>query len=365
MLISRLQKKRTKWHWGIQVSSVCGARKKWQTYSQVSRQTGDPAGLLVGSIATKRGAVLLNLLLQAGQDAVFQKVGADGDVALQAEEFFGGFDRHLVGGVLGALDGDTRLSGHVLVYKRRLSRICLDLELLVDLVDDLRVGLFRVLLGKPAVLALLRKLRKRPSQSIKEHKRRDALCCGAHLAVQLLQRARQVSTRRRRTTAHSGKAGKQGPGSATEAAKAAAVALVLLELLLQLGNVSQGLEGRVQVAGVSEVLQAGGGGAVDLGELGVRHVLDELGLLFGGLDGFARGGAHHHDLLAGLEVELGHVGVVLELAALDQDLLALGFDVGEREEHHLEDLSGHCSVNRHVIFLAGMLDDDWGDGNSG
>jgi hypothetical protein len=137
---------------------------------------------------------------------------------------------------------------------------------------------------------------------------------------------------------------------------------VAQQLFLELWDRPEGLEGRVHVASVAEVLQTGGCSSLELGSLGLIHILEELDLLLGLLDDIcvvARGRAHHHDGLVGLEAQLGHVGVILELAALDDDLLTLGLDAGDGEELVLESLAVGRRVNLDFVLLALVLHHDY------
>jgi hypothetical protein len=63
--------------------------------------------------------------------------------------------------------------------------------------------------------------------------------------------------------------------------------------------------------------------------------------------------------MAALEVELGQVRVILQLAALDENLLALGLNAGQREELVFEYLAGGGRVELDVVLLALVLDDNW------
>jgi hypothetical protein len=119
------------------------------------------------------------------------------------------------------------------------------------------------------------------------------------------------------------------------------------------------LQGRVHVAGVAQVLQTGGRGAFQLSSFRLVHVLEELGWDLGLLDDVCRprGRAHHHEDLVWLEAQLGHVGVILELAALDDDFLALWLDAGDGEELVFERLAGGGGVDFDLVLLALMLYD--------
>ena len=135
---------------------------------------------------------------------------------------------------------------------------------------------------------------------------------------------------------------------------------ILEELLLQLRYRLQHLKCRVHVACVAQVLQTSRCGAFQLSSLRLIHVLQELDLLLGLLDDIrvvAGGCAHHHDCLPGLEPQLRHVGVILELAALDEDLLALGFDSSDGEELVLEGLAVGRGVHLDLVLLSLVLDD--------
>jgi hypothetical protein len=63
--------------------------------------------------------------------------------------------------------------------------------------------------------------------------------------------------------------------------------------------------------------------------------------------------------MAALEVELGQVRVVLQLAALDENLLAFGLDAGQREDLVFEYFAGGARVEFDVVLLPLVLDDNW------
>jgi hypothetical protein len=129
------------------------------------------------------------------------------------------------------------------------------------------------------------------------------------------------------------------------------------KLLLQLRNAPQGLQGRVHVAGIAQILQTCRCSALELCSFRLIHVLEELDGLLWLLDDVcvSRGRAHHHQRLARPEAQLRHVGIVLELAALDDDLLALGLDAGDGEELVLERLAVGRGVDFHLVLLALVL----------
>lgn len=129
------------------------------------------------------------------------------------------------------------------------------------------------------------------------------------------------------------------------------------KLLLQLRNAPQGLQCRVHVAGIAQILQSRRCRALQLRSFRLVHVLEKLNWLLRLLDDLcvSRGRAYHHQRLARLEAELRHVGIVLELAALDDDLLALGLDAGDGEELVLERLAVGGGVHFHLVLLALVL----------
>jgi hypothetical protein len=98
-----------------------------------------------------------------------------------------------------------------------------------------------------------------------------------------------------------------------------------------------------------------------LGLLGLCHVLDKLdGLLWS--DKVATSctwSAHHHDDLARLQAELAHVGIILELATLNQDLLAFRFHIGQTEHLELEVLAGGAGIDLDIVFFALVFYHDW------
>jgi hypothetical protein len=65
--------------------------------------------------------------------------------------------------------------------------------------------------------------------------------------------------------------------------------------------------------------------------------------------------------VSGLERQLCHVLVILELSALDEDLLAVGGDAREREDLEFEGRARLGRVEVNVKFLARPFDDNYGE----
>jgi hypothetical protein len=133
------------------------------------------------------------------------------------------------------------------------------------------------------------------------------------------------------------------------------------ESVSELGDTLESLQGGVEVASVSKVLKASRRSARDLSGLSFSHVFEETDLLSRTVDlrsGVARGSAHHHELLTGLGFQRREGSVILELASLDEDLLAFGFDVGEGVKLVLEGLAGGFGVELDIVLLALMFDDN-------
>jgi hypothetical protein len=63
--------------------------------------------------------------------------------------------------------------------------------------------------------------------------------------------------------------------------------------------------------------------------------------------------------MAALDVELGEVCVILQLAPLDEDLLAFGLDAGQGEDLVFEYFACRGGVELDIVLLALVLDDDW------
>lgn len=126
---------------------------------------------------------------------------------------------------------------------------------------------------------------------------------------------------------------------------------------MKLWDRPQGLQRRVHVTCVAQVLQSSGRSALQLRSLRLVHVLQELDLLLGLLDNVRVAGrcAHHHDSLVGLETQFGHVSVIFKLTALDDDLLALGLDAGDGVELVFERLAVGGGVDLNLVLLALVL----------
>ncbi|KAI6775117.1 hypothetical protein HG530_001875 [Fusarium avenaceum] len=124
---------------------------------------------------------------------------------------------------------------------------------------------------------------------------------------------------------------------------------------------TQGLEGRVKVACVSKIDKTSRSRANLLGLFGLRHILDKLDhLLRSNKCNTARAwSTHHHDSLAGLQAKLAHIGIILELAALDQNLLAFGLHIGQAEHLELEVLASGVGVDLDIVLLALVFHHDW------
>jgi hypothetical protein len=122
------------------------------------------------------------------------------------------------------------------------------------------------------------------------------------------------------------------------------------------------LKGRVHVTRVAQVLQTSWCGAVRLRDLGFGHVLQKLHLLFGLLYHICRvprRRAHHHEDLLGLETQLREVGIILELPALDDELLTFWLDTGDGEELVFEGGAIGAGIDVDFVLLALVLYDYW------
>jgi hypothetical protein len=62
--------------------------------------------------------------------------------------------------------------------------------------------------------------------------------------------------------------------------------------------------------------------------------------------------------MPGFEVQGEEIGVILELATLNEDLLAVGLNASDRVELILENLSGLGKVEIEFVAGAGMFYDD-------
>ena len=99
-------------------------------------------------------------------------------------------------------------------------------------------------------------------------------------------------------------------------------------------------------------------GVLSRGKLRIGHVLHKLHLLLRSLNCLSRRCSHHHQSLPWLQPELRHVGVILELAALDEDLLSFRLDVCEGVEECFEDFAGLGQIGSNVVLLASVFNDD-------
>ena len=72
------------------LADVLAPEEAHKVHGQVLGQSGDPRGFGVFGVAVEGRGVLLDLLGEAGQDAVAEVVGRDFDVAVEFEEGVGG-----------------------------------------------------------------------------------------------------------------------------------------------------------------------------------------------------------------------------------------------------------------------------------
>ncbi|KAI6763617.1 hypothetical protein HG531_013005 [Fusarium graminearum] len=131
--------------------------------------------------------------------------------------------------------------------------------------------------------------------------------------------------------------------------------------ILELRDQSQGLEGGVEVACVSEVDKTSGSRTNLLSLLSFRHVLDKLDGLFRSdkLTTTSTRGTHHHNNLAGLQAQLAHIGIILELATLDEDLLAFGLHIGQAEHLELEVFAGRAGIDFDIVLFPLVFHHDY------
>ncbi|KAI3492178.1 hypothetical protein L1887_43467 [Cichorium endivia] len=189
-----------------------------------------------------------------------------------------------------------------------------------------------------AVPGHLGELRRHLPEDGEEGKRREGLGGLAEILVQIAQRGSKIPL----------------------AIRAAEAAVKLAERRLQLGDGTQHLERRVEVARVAEVGEADARLRSER-QFGLGHVLDERDGARGRLGQFARG-ADHHEGLTGARADLGEVVVVLEHAALDHDLHAVGRHARLFVHRLLERRGGLGRVERNVVQLAIVLDLDGDEG---
>ena len=203
------------------------------------------------------------------------------------------------------------------------------------------------------ILCLLSELRIDCTKSIEEHHGREAFLSLRHLLVEVAQLSGQVASR-----------AETGQPETTEVLKTASrrcFSLVGLESILHFRDAAKDLQSRVQVTGVSQVLKSGRCGPFLSCVFGFSHVFKELDFLNRRRDScasFSGCGAQHGENLTWLCIELGQIGVIFQLATLDEERLTFGLDTSKREELELESFAGGGGIKVDIVFLSLVFDDD-------
>jgi len=92
---------------------------------------------------------------------------------------------------------------------------------------------------------------------------------------------------------------------------------------------------------------------------GIRHVLDKFDWdVWADKIAAASRSTHHHQYLAILEAEFAHVRIIFQLATFDQDLLSIGFNIGQAEELELEVFAGRRRIDLNIVLLSLMFNED-------